>query len=74
MTKLEELLNCLENWKFESAYEVAKEVTLTWQQMCVVRRLASSYGDSGVFGGSVGNLVSSVVELLCGMLKEAHDD
>lgn len=66
---MEDLINKLENWKFEDAYKLSKNLSLTSTQHGLIRCLATSYSNCGWFEGEAGKLIGSVVTILCRNLE-----
>ena len=60
----DKLINRLCNWKFKDAYAIARNAHLTEFQRNTIKSLNIAYGDIGWFTGCMGDLVSSLVNLL----------
>lgn len=72
MSKKEQLVNRLENWKFYDAYAIAKQVPFNAEHEVVkdiIGSLSRLYGNCGWFEGEVGCLIGRIVYLSCTVLE-----
>ena len=70
MSEAELLIGRLVNWKFASATEYL-DASPNYGTTSVIRGLSESFGNSGYFGGMMGEVVAYTVANLCGEISNA---